>query len=134
MPIFLYIDSRNTGREKISRGDLSFSRVTSLSESLEDADIIVQRSLSSGIFRGPLPIPFLPVLAQVLGEPSPAPTLRCLHCSEQGRAGLTRASLGKHPCLPDVYNVSRGRNQPRRARLVLQTLTDEEPRTAEAGG
>lgn len=101
------------------------------------ADMTAQRSLSSGILHEHLPIPVLSVLAQVLGEPSPAPTLlrkQCLHCSEQGRADLTRASLGKQSRLPDVCKVSRDRNQPQRARLVLQTLTHEEPLTAKAGG
>lgn len=97
----------------------------------------VQRSMSNGILREPLPFPFLSVLAQVLGEPSPARTLlrkQCPHCSEQGRVDLTRASLSKHSCLPDVCKVSRERNQPQRARLILQTLTHEEPLTAKAGG
>lgn len=76
------------------------------------------------------------MLAQVLGKPSPAPPLlrkQCLLRSGQGRADLTRTSLGKHLCQPDVCKVSRDRNQPQRARLILQALTQEELLTASQG-
>lgn len=49
------------------------------------------------------------------------------------RADLARALLGKHSRLPNVCKVSRDGNQLQRARLILQTLTHEEPLTAKAG-
>lgn len=64
-----------------------------------------------------------------VAEEAASPLLR----AGQGRADLTRTSLGKHLCQLDDCKVSRDRNQPQRARLVLQALTQEEPLTASQG-